>query len=86
MKNVYYITNSTIFNKEEEIVKALNNGEVIRTDDANLTFTKKFNKLVVKKLYTLNNNEGWSINIFNWNDTKEVISVIEDACRNSNNI
>lgn len=39
MKYVYYMTDSTIFNNNEELFKALVKGATIVNDDANLKFT-----------------------------------------------
>ena len=43
----YYIIDSTIFSKAEEIVKALFKGETIINDDANLEFSIRNGKIMI---------------------------------------
>ena len=44
MKYTYYITDSTIFSKEEDMFKAMTEGATVVNDDANIEFNlaKKF--------------------------------------------
>lgn len=44
----YYILDSTIFNKAEDMVKALFKGETILNDDANLAFSIKGSKIMIE--------------------------------------
>ena len=44
----YYIMDSTIFSKAENMVKALFKGETILNDDANLAFSIKNGKIMIE--------------------------------------
>lgn len=56
----YYITDSTIFGKAEEVMAALKNGNEVRNDDADLVFKVKKHygkdRLFVKEYFK---NTGW---------------------------
>lgn len=59
----YYIMDSTIFNKAEDVVSALMSGETILNDDANLSFKaqKYYNKerLFVRDNFDSNDPQNW---------------------------
>lgn len=66
--------NSTIFNKDEELFKALTHGEVIVNDDADLMFSIKNNKLHIEHKF-----KDWNHDIkpSTWS-TPHIISIMDD--------
>ena len=81
----YYITNSTIFSKEEDVVKALKSGETIINDDADLRFSieKRYGKdrLLIRDKFV-----GYCCVPNNWyyldidlNNPKEIVDAMDKA-------
>ena len=88
MKHTFYITDSTIFSKDEDMVKELNNGAVIRNDDSNLQFSKlnRYNKdrLFVRSIiYDKVPDDWYYVSIKDWNNAKEVAAVMDNIVNHS---
>lgn len=76
MKQVYYITDSTIFNKDEEMVKALLKGETIVNDDADIKFhINKRNQIEIESFWT---GEKAVIKPTNWG-VEYVVRIMDDV-------
>lgn len=67
----YYLTDSTIFNKAEDIVAALKNGMTVNNDDAQLRFvikTKYRKPVLMVQDFTGFKNDWDTITPKNWTD------------------
>ena len=88
MKHTFYITDSTIFSKDEDMVNALNNGEKVRNDDSNLQFCKlrRYNKdrLFVRS-YSFDKvpDDWYYVNIRDWNNAKEIADTMDNIVSHS---
>ena len=83
----YYIMDSTIFNKAEDVVKALMSGETVLNDDANLRFKvqKYYNKerLFVRDSFDSDDPKNWfHINDLDFTKPEKVVwamdKIVED--------
>lgn len=81
----YYITDSTIFSKEEDVVKALMSGKTIVNDDADIEFSikKRYGKdrLFIRDKfisdYCAPNN--WYYLDIDYNNPKKIVDAMDDA-------
>lgn len=82
--NTYYILNSTIFSKAEDVVNALKSGKTIINDDANLKFKmedfkhskgepRRQSYLFVSSVFA----DDWGHMIVNWKDPKMVVDAMD---------
>lgn len=76
MKNVYYIIDSTIFNNDEEMVKALFHGATIINDKADLEFSVKNTKLHIEHRFS--GEEAINIKPTTW-DTTHIVELMDDV-------
>ena len=81
----YYITNSTIFSKEEDVVKALMSGETIVNDDADLRFSieKGYGKdrLFIRDKFIgdYRSPDNWYYLDIDLNNPKKIVDAMDDA-------
>lgn len=78
----YYIMDSTIFSKAEDVVSALMSGETILNDDANLRFKvqKYYNKerLFVRDSFDSNDPQNWfHINNLDFSKPEMVVKAMD---------
>lgn len=73
----YYIMDSTIFSKAEDMVKALFKGETILNDDANLAFSVKGSKIMIE--HTLSGQSAFMRpKTYNINHIAELMDTVVD--------
>ena len=79
----YYITNSTIFSKEEDVVKALMSGETIVNDDADLRFSieKRYGKdrLFIRDKFIYCAPDNWYYLDIDLNNPKKIVDAMDNA-------
>ena len=81
----YYISNSTIFSKEEDVVKALVSGETIINDDADLEFSieKRYRKdrLFIRDKFIGDYcaPDNWYYLDIDLNNPKKIVDAMDDA-------
>ena len=80
----YYITDATIFSKANDVADALNRGEKIRNDDANLMFVKESycgkDRLLVRSAFFPDLPDNWyRIYDVHWDNASAIVSLMDAA-------